>query len=264
MTHDLTLASAVSRAASDRFVWEVPPGWEQGRGAFGGIVVAALSRAVTQCEPDVERLVRAVSLEILSPVLAGTAEISVEELRRGNGVSAFEARVRQHEQGVEVIRARATVTLAKARTSDRDLAPTPPSFPAFESLPRAPITPPLAPTFTQHLDFRPIAGLPFSGADVALVEGWVHAPACSAWGPPEWLGLVDAYWPSPLVRETAPRPMVTLTYTAHVLDVPPRGPLYFRGRALAARDGFVSELRELYAPDGRLVVSNPQVIAIVK
>jgi len=32
-------------AGDGRFLWDVPDGWQQGRGAFGGIVLAALTRA---------------------------------------------------------------------------------------------------------------------------------------------------------------------------------------------------------------------------
>jgi hypothetical protein len=78
------------------------------------------------------------------------------------------------------------------------------------------------------------------------------------------LALVDAYWPSLMVLETAPRPLVTLTFTAQLLAVPERGPLYHRGRALAAQGGYLAELRELFTAEGRLVVVNQQVITIVK
>ncbi|MBX7191644.1 MAG: thioesterase family protein [Sandaracinaceae bacterium] len=264
MIDDLALASAISRLGPDRFLFDVPAHWEQGRGAYGGIVVAAMARAALQCEPEIDRAIRAVSSEILSPVLQGPAEVVVEELRRGNGVSAFDVRIRQREADALVVRAHATITLGRNRVADRTIHVPPPAMPSFESTPRAPIAPPFGPVFAQHLDFRPVGPAPFSGAKEAHVEGWVHAPKCSSWGAPEVLALVDSYWPAALVLEPAPRPMVTLAFTAHVFDVPAQGPLYFRSTASSARDGFVSELRELFGPDGQLVVSNPQLIAIVK
>lgn len=262
---DLTLATHVTPIEPGRFVWSVPDHWQQGRGAFGGLVVAAMTRAAMASEVDAERAVRAIACEILAPVLAGEARVHVETLRRGAGVTALDVRVMQTEDGASVLRARGTVTLARTRNHDRDLQITePPVRTDFDAAPRAPVGPPFAPTFTQHLDFRPLGPAPFSGASVPQVDGWIAAPRTSGWGPPELLALVDAYWPSLMVLETAPRPLVTLTFAAQLLAVPERGPLYHRGRALAAQDGYLAELRELFTADGRLVVANQQVITIVK
>ncbi len=267
MTDDLSLVTRVARRTDGRFTLEVAAGWEQGRGAFGGLVVGAMARAAIACEPDEARTLRAVSAELVGPVQPGHAELVVETLRRGNGVTALDVRLLQRAQGggeLEV-QARATFTLAKTRVTDRELAARePPLMPAFSTTTQAPIEPPLGPTFAQHFDFRPTGPLPFSGGSEPLVEGWIRAKKASSWGPPEWLALVDCYWPALLAIETGPRPAVTLTYTAHVVAEAPAGPLYYRARTIAGHDGFVSELRELYAPDGTLVVSNPQVIAIVK
>ncbi len=265
MTNDFTLASSVTRTNDGHFAIDVPSGWEQGRGAFGGLVVAALARAVIASEPDEARTLRTVSLEILSPLSPSSrALIRVEPLKRGSGVSAYDARILEDEPGGAAVRARATFTLATSRTRELDLDARPPEMRPYESVPVAPIGPPLGPVFTQHFEFRPTVGVPFSGDASTGVEGWVRPLACSEWGPPEWLAMVDTYWPTPILRTTTPRPMVTLNFAAHLVEAPPRGPLYFRSRASVGKDGFVDELRELFAPDGRLVVSNPQVIAIVK
>lgn len=270
MTDDLSLATRIERLDEATFVQEVPTGWEQGRGAYGGLVVAAMARAAMASEPEVERTLRTVSLEIVGPVQPGRAMLHVEVLRRGHGVTAIDVRLRQRlraEDGIErdALQARGTFTLARTRTTDLALGPREaPSMPSFDALPRAPIGPPLGPVFTRHFDFRPTGPAPFSGGSEPVVEGWIHAPGAFSWGPPEWLAMVDCYWPSPWSMAPAPRPAVTLTYTAHVVSSPPRGPLFYRARAVAGRDGFVSEVRELFAPDGSLVVVNPQVIAIVK
>ena len=56
---------------------------------------------------------------------------------------------------------------------------------------------------------------------------------------------------------------MTVGFTCHLFTPPPRGPLYFRARALASAEGFVSESRELWTPDGKLVALNPQLFAII-
>ena len=56
----LDVVMTPERTATGGFVWNVPGGWEQGRGAFGGIVVGALTRAVEAVENDPVRRVRSV------------------------------------------------------------------------------------------------------------------------------------------------------------------------------------------------------------
>ena len=42
----LEQASSVTDRGGGRFVGEIPDGWQQGRGAFGGLVLATLLRAI--------------------------------------------------------------------------------------------------------------------------------------------------------------------------------------------------------------------------
>ena len=77
-----------TRRDERRFDLEVQPGWAQGRGTFGGLVLAALVRAMQQCEPESERSLRSVTGELVGPVVPGACEITVELLRRGNAASS--------------------------------------------------------------------------------------------------------------------------------------------------------------------------------
>lgn len=266
MTDDLSLVTHVERLTPNEFLLDVPTGWEQGRGAFGGLVVGALVRAALESEEDATRTLRTVAAELIGPVPAGPSSLTVTTLRRGNGLSAYDVTLRPRT-GSEAgnVLARASVTLARTRNNDRDmLTLTPPSFVPFDDVPVAPIVPPIAPAFTQHLEFRLTGPLPFFGGPEARAEGWVFAKKASRWGAPEWVALADAYWPSILALESAPRATVTVSFQLHLFHEPPEGPLYLRARTLASKDGFVSEVRELWSPDGRLVALNPQLFAIVK
>ena len=55
-------------------VWNVPDGWQQGRGAFGGLTLAALARAAGDRVDPSERPLRAITAEIPSAVLVGPAQ----------------------------------------------------------------------------------------------------------------------------------------------------------------------------------------------
>src|SRR5438874_9387303 len=99
------------RRAGDRYQLEVGPGWRMGRGAFGGLVVGALIRAIEQDVGDPSRKVRSVTAELPGPVEHGTVDIAVDTLRRGNNVSTVRASLAQHGE----IRSHAVAVLAAAR-----------------------------------------------------------------------------------------------------------------------------------------------------
>lgn len=262
--HDFSAVTALEQTSENHFTLRMPTGWEQGRGAFGGAVIGAMARAVIACEPDPTRVVRTVSAELVGPVPSGELEIEVTPLRRGSALSAYQVALRVASDDPTDVLAHGSFTLARTRATDRDfLALTPPTIPSYEATPAIPVGPPMGPVFTQHVAFRPTGPWPFSGGSVAATEGFVELREASSWGPPEWLALADCYWPSLLALESAPRPVVTVGFTCHLFTPPPRGPLYFRARALASAEGFVSESRELWTPDGKLVALNPQLFAII-
>ena len=75
------------------FTLDVPDGWQQGRGAFGGLVLGALARASIMSEPDVSRTLRSLTGELPGAVPVGRSTIAVETLRRGSGASTLHARL---------------------------------------------------------------------------------------------------------------------------------------------------------------------------
>jgi hypothetical protein len=267
---DRTLAtfatgSALEPAGERRFRWNLGDGWQQGRGAFGGIVLGTLLRAMEACEPDPARRTRSLSGEIPAPVVPGATDITVEILRRGNGTTFLEARALQG--GATVARASALLASARPAGNTRTGAVAP-SFPPYADLPAMP--PPVgpsAPRFTAHYDYRPVAPFPFTQAELAGAAGWVREntahPVLDA---PALVGLLDAYWPAAFACERGPRPMATLTFTAEILADPatldPAAPFAYRARLDGATDGFSVELRELWQHD-RLVALNQQLFAII-
>lgn len=259
-------ATTPERTGEATFRFVVEDGWQQGRGAFGGLVVASLVRAIEAAEGASDRRVRSVTAELPGPLLVGEAEIRVERLRAGTGVSTWAART---VQGGETV-AHAVAVLGKARAhalSFVDVAP--PAMIDFASLAPAPRIGPPAPAFAAHFEYRPTGPAPFSGSREARVEGWVRprepGPARDA---AYVAACVDAYWPAIFPRLDAPRPMATIAFTLEVLGgcdgLDPEAPLYHRGVALAATEGYVSERRELFGHDGGLVAQNHQTFVVIK
>jgi hypothetical protein len=264
---ELTAASTPEQRSPGQFLWSVPDGWQQGRGAFGGLVLAAMTRAIEASEPEADRLVRSVGAEIAGPVLAGEATIEVRAVRRGSGLSCWNATLLQGGQGL----VRASAVLARSRNTDPprlDMAP--PSPPPWTEVAHVPLDSAFgAPVFSRHLEFRVLGALPFSGATEAVASGWIRPKRTPpSLGAPEVVALADAWWPASLTTSTTPRPMATVSFALQ--HIPPRSPLdpsiplFYRARVVSEQDGFMVELRELWSADGRLVALNQQTIAWIR
>lgn len=264
-TEDFAEASRVEALGEGRYRAEVPDGWQQGRGTFGGLVLGTLARAMQHAEPDRDRAFRALNAEVVGPVLPGAADITVSALRRGSGLSSWEARL---TQGGDIL-ARASAIFGRERTRDHDVTELarPVMKPWRETEPVA-IAPPMGPRFARVYEYRPTGPLPFTGGDRAVTEGWVRLRKPVPLGVAELIGAVDAYWPASFARATAPRPMATVSFTFELLADPAgldaSAALYYRAVAAGGYGGFVAELRELWTADGTLVALNPQTFAVIR
>ncbi len=267
MDDSFASATAITLDGDLRFRWDVPDGWQQGRGAFGGLVLGTLLRAMEACEPDPARRTRSLSGEIVAPVVPGATTVVVEILRRGRGTTFLSARALQGDATV----ARASALCASPRPSGAARAGlSAPVLPPIADLVALP--PPLAlgigpPRFTRHYEYRPVPPLAFSSAAVAAASGWLRERAApSALDGPALIGLLDAWWPAALACEPAPRPMATVTFMAELLADPatldPATSFAYRARLDGVADGFSVEMRELWQGD-TLVALNQQVFAIL-
>jgi acyl-CoA thioesterase len=261
---DLVIATTPVRATEETFTLEVHPGWQQGRGAFGGLVLGALARAMIACEEDADRALRSLAGELAGPVLVGAASIEVRALRRGNAVSTWSALLRQNGE----VLARASAVLGRTRPNAHAWSPPPPKMRPWREVEAAPARV-LGPDFAQFFEYRPTGPLPFSGGSDPLAEGWVRpVKAPQAIGPAEIIATIDAYWPAAFAIEKDRRPVGTIAFTMQYFPPPappdPAAPLYYRARAVAAQDGYLVEHRELWTPEGQLLALNPQTFVWIK
>ncbi|MEO0603282.1 MAG: thioesterase family protein, partial [Myxococcota bacterium] len=252
-------ATRVEQVGETLFRADIPDGWQQGRGAFGGLVVGLCLRALDAVREDPSRRLRTASAQIPSPVRVGETLLEVTPLRRGSGVDAMEVHLRQDGE----VRARATGIFGRPRSDDVVDLPTPPDLP--------PVTEPLPmpPQFAAHFEMRNTGPLPFGGGPEGLVEGWVKPRLpFVAMGAPEIACLCDVYWPAVFAQLTGFRPAATLGFmlqtTPEAFGRAPDEIFFFRSRQLHAADGFSHELRELWSDDGKLLALNNQTFAIIR
>ncbi len=254
-----------------RFSIDVRDGWQQGRGAFGGLVLAIMARAAEATAADPSRILRSLSAQIVGPVQPGPTAITAEVLRAGSSVTALTVRLVQAEQVMAhaaVILARSRPTYAAAPTL---IAPEPRSWrdPAHQVMP---VSVHVTPMFTKHLEYWPTSPLPYSGADAGAAQqtsGWVRLRRPGrARDAAFLLALIDSYWPGFLTAAREPRAAATLTFSFETMSdlqgLDPDAPLYYRAHMLGGRDGYAVEARELWGEDGRLVALNQQILAVMK
>lgn len=260
----LDLLTAVTPLGDGRYEAQVPDGWQQGRGAFGGLVTATLVRAMEAATPG--RPLRSLTAELCGPTQPGRAELRVETLREGSAVTTVAARL---VQGAEV-QAHAVGVLGKERLKDFDgthlEAPTRPDWRKME---RLPIEPPFGPDFARYWDFR-TTSLPFTGqTDGHDASGWIRPLAPGVKRDAAFLAAcIDAWWPTFFARTSTLRPMATIAFTfqpvGHFEGLDPAAPLFHRARLVAADGGYGVEFRELWGEDGRLLALNQQTIVVIK
>lgn len=135
-------------------------------------------------------------------------------------------------------------------------------------MPALDVRPPAGPAFARFFEYRPTGPPIFGGGDEAAASGWVRPRhQLEAWGAPEIVALADAWWPASYAIETAPRPAATLSYALELVwdgaPLPADRPLFYRARAVAARAGFVVEMRELWTPEGPAIAFNQQTFVMI-
>jgi len=265
MSSEFDRGSHVESLGDGRYSAHIPDGWQQGKGAFGGLVLATLLRAVEHAEPEAERTLRSIAGEICAPVMVGAVTIQVELLRRGAAVSYFDARLLQDGQ----VQAHASVVLGAARPVQSGVpARIAPATLPWQQAPVIAVGPPMGPVFAQHFEYRPTGALPFVGGSEATAAGWVREKsarerfdACAV------IGHLDAWWPAIYGVETMPRPCATVAFTAELLTdpatLPIDRPLFHSARVEALSEGYFVELRELWS-GSTLVALNQQTFAILR
>ncbi len=266
MTTDLHTLLTPRPAAPSTYGVTIPNGWQQGRGAFGGLVIGGLVRALEASEPEPERQLRSLTAELCGPVVPGPAQITVEVLRRGSGLTTLAARL---TQGAEVL-AHAVGMLGRTRgePSRRNYLPMPVLRP-WQAVPVTQVQPPLGPPFARFMEMRNTGPAPFSGGTEPFVSGWVRPlePGVGR-GAAYLAACVDAWWPASFSIWSEPRPIGTIAFTLEITGtfegLDPDAPLFHQARIVAEHDGYLVEMRELWGEDGRLMALNQQTIAIIR
>jgi hypothetical protein len=259
-------ASVVRRTGPGIFEAGLPDGWQQGRGAFGGLVYGILARAMEAELAESTRRLQTLSGDIAGPVLPGAATIQVEVLRRGAKQSNLHARLSQAGHVLAV--ASGVFCAPRAVQMPALRAVESPDRAAWDQLEILPVEPPMGPDFAVAYEYRQAGPAPLSGSRDAETAGYVRERAVPARrDAPSVIGLLDAWWPTLWSIVTEPRPVATTSFLAEILLDPTRldpiERLFHEGRMAGQGDGFFVELRALWCGDV-CVAMNQQTFAVLR
>ena len=278
----VSLATGLVRQSPDEWTWDLPETWLQGRGVWGGLILAGAVRAaelvVSNYNPDVPvPSVRSVSGAMAAPLLAGRARLVTRVIRRGSAVTTI---------GVDLINsptneiaATTNVVIAGPRVTALDVGGpaweiAPPDDVAAALLRGVPDVPDadtagLAPEFFQHLAVRPIQGYPGQQDPTATTLGWLRLIDENHTADAAWLAaMTDAWWTMSQVGTDGRRPVATVSFHTDLIADPtaldPSDYLLHVGRTYGARAGYVSESRELWTRQGTIAARMSQVVAVIR
>lgn len=259
--------------ADGSFAFTVEEGWEQGKATFGGLVVGALARAMLPRVSESairQRPLRSLSAEIMGSAAHGACQITSRLLRESKTVSTVSAEL--HQAGAMQVHAVGVFGDRRAFTDTWRHMPARPFSERWQDLDVLDMDNEFAPRFTQHFEYRSIGPLPFSGQapqQEVRAFGYVRPRLPVSLRDGAFLcAMADAWWLSAFVVMDTPRPAATLTFSIDIHDDlaghPLDEPLFHYAETVALTDGYATEVRELWRPDGRLVAVNRQLITIIK
>ncbi len=239
------------------------PDWFQGRGAYGGLLGGVLLRSMMRELDAPARAPRSLTVHFCAPALEGEASVSVRVERAGRQVTHLSARLEQ--QGHVVCLASATFAESRETSLSYGTA-RPPQVPPAGEVPVVPSE--VLPSFARFFEYRWCVGSPpYSGADEALVGGWIRPRVPSPLDAPLVVALLDSFPPSAFARVEGFCNGATMDYTAHFyvplpLDAPPDAHYLRTGQSRWAAEGYTDDIAELWSADGRLIAQLRQVAAV--
>jgi acyl-CoA thioesterase len=256
-------AIAVQDEGQGRQAVTLDAAWTAPAGLNGGYIAAVVLQAMQAAVGRPERHPRSLTLQYLSAPVPGDAVVEVTEERSGRTMTNASARLVQ-EGTTRIV---ALAALAGEYPGSVEFATPPPSLPVAGDVDVLDWGTDLFP-IARQFDYRPAIGpvpLRDRPVDEAVTGGWLRLREPRALDGPLIAQYLDAWWPASFVRVEVPAAVPTIDYTVHfrapavAAAVDPAAAVMVRFTSRTARDGFVEEDGELWAPDGTLLATSRQL-----
>lgn len=252
----------VTRVDEGVFEADIDDRWWVVRGPHGGYLAAIMLKTLVATQPDEDRRVRSFTTHFLAAPEVGPMRIQTSIERTGKSMSYLSARAMQGDRTVALSLAAFSVPWPGLSFDDN---PMPEVVPAEEGFP-VPAEGKSIPPFLGNFDMRWVLGdPPFSGADEALVGGWLRLREPLVADEPVIACLLDAWAPAVFPKANIPVVAPTIDLTMHFRSALPLAgaeadDFYLgRFRSRLARDGFFEEDGEIWSKDGELIAQSRQL-----
>ncbi len=258
LTQDRILSH--KKSADANFKFPMCPSWFQGRGAFGGLLMAQAIRALNSCDGLESKgmILSSLSGSFMQSHQGESVEIEIQPLRLGRGTHFIQARL----YDADSIVADFTLTLSRPRqTSVASSSPTMPEAEPFEKCLEAPAG--LVPAFVQHFDMRMCPSL-IRPKD-SLCTMWVE-PKSPTKSPYENIALsIDALPPTVFLHAGPHFKGGTVHISLHFWEasskVKEEGAFLVQSRGGTRAEGWLEEHQDLWSASGEHLASSTQQIA---
>jgi acyl-CoA thioesterase len=256
-------AIAVEDQGEGRMAVLLDATWTAPAGLNGGYIAAVVLNAMAAVVGDPARHPRSITLQYLASPQPGPAVVEVAIERSGRTLTSTSARLVQDGRTSIV----ALGVLAGDYESAVQFATPPPSMPASDDVPVLDWGTDLFP-IAGMFDYRPALGpvpLRDAPAPEAVTGGWLRLKEPRAPDAQLLAQYVDAWWPAAFVRVSRPAAVPTIDLTVHfraptlAAALDPAAPVMVRFTSRTAKDGFVEEDGEVWAPDGTLLATSRQL-----
>lgn len=260
--------TAVTPTAPGMYAGHVHPGWWVVRGPHGGYLAAITLRAMSATIGDPGRPPRSFTIHFANAPEEGPVQVATAVEREGRSLSTISARMTQGDTLVAL----ALAAFSSARPGFAfDDAPMPEAGAPGDGM-VVPSSGGSIPPFLDNFDMRWLfGGAPFTGADEAVVGGWMRLRDAGVADAPAIACLLDAWAPAIFPRADRPVVCPTIDLTIHFrttfpLDGAAAGDfLLGRFSSTLGRDGFFEEDGALWSPGGALVAQSRQLaLALVR
>ncbi|GAA2964940.1 acyl-CoA thioesterase [Actinokineospora diospyrosa] len=192
-------------------VERVDESWRSWTGAHGGLLAGI---ALEHAGRRVSGLpARALHVSFLAAVRSDEVRVSADLIKAGRSSSTVTARLEAGEK---------LALLATATFGGGDAGPQSPALPLsdipdVEDLEPFTLPPGLVP-FAQHIEFRPVGGVPLSGGDSPVLTSWVRLVNPPARPESAATVLLDVLAPALYATRTTPVPIPTVELAVHFTE----------------------------------------------
>jgi acyl-CoA thioesterase len=265
-----SVPSSLAPAQSVRV--HMPADWGQGRSSFGGALtglgltaIEAVLRKNASDPNEAPRRCRSMMVSFAGPVAAGEVELAASVIRHGRSATHASASLTQEGS----LRCAIMASFASPRPSAIEIAGPPrPELAGPEGLIALPFIPGIVPAFTRHLEMRwATGGPPGSALRETSFAGWVRFREHQRALGPAWIAAMVDAWPAPALQMLRkPALASSLTWTLDFVDEDPEAASdefwRFAVETDRASGGWVHTRARLWSPNGKLVATSSQTVAL--